>query len=192
MKHVLRRNPAPAPAIAAAAVAGMALSVATLANADTTTILVTSTPTATNLTSTGQALDSTFTFELGAFTGNFVPTIENVGEWLQYWTPVTDSSGTPLPTATVGYDDSAIPDTDPQLFMNSFTMEVILDHNNSPFLANTQAYIWGYNNRTTGGEWILIKEPAWQWGDNGQSPPGFDFFSMMLAMPLPSADATAT
>lgn len=119
----------------------------------------------TNQQSDGSPLDSSFTFELGAFDNGFVPTAANTDNWLANWSPVTDPGGTPLAEASAPYG------TISTIFGPSegFGSSVDLDHNNAPFEINQQGYIWGYDSRTGSSEWILMTNSsptdAWTYGD---------------------------
>ncbi len=97
---------------------------------------------------------SGFQFELGAFASGFTPTAANTGDWLANWSPVVDAAGDPLPEATAPFQEV------PSFFgpYPAFNSEVDLTHNNAPFIAGTQAYIWGYDTRTEAGDaqWILM------------------------------------
>ena len=108
--------------------------------------------------------DSGFYFELGSFAGGFIPTTANTDQWLANWSPVTDPGGTPLPEATTEF--TSIP-----FFLGSFdgyVSQVTLEHNNAPFPANSQGYVWGYDNRTEEGDaqWILLtNSTTWRYPD---------------------------
>jgi hypothetical protein len=125
-----------------------------------------STPFGTNLQSDGSAMDSSFTFELGTFTGGFVPTAGNTDQWATNWTPVVDSGGTPLPDAITSY--GTIPFGSSSSF-EGFNSEIALDHNTSPIDIGAQGYVWGYNTLAGDGEWILLTntDPSdkWTFGD---------------------------
>ncbi len=118
------------------------------------TINFSSTPFGTNLKSDGSAMDSSFTFELGAFANGFVPTAGNTDQWLANWVPVSNSGGVPIPNASTQYGSINHP-----VFGTSydgFASELTLDHNNSPFQSGSRGYIWGYDSQSGDSEWILL------------------------------------
>lgn len=144
----------------AAAIAALAMKIHAEVN-----INFSSTPFGTNLQSDGSAMDTSFTFELGTFTGGFVPTAVNTDQWAANWTPVVDSGGTTVPEAITSYG------TTPSAFgdFDGFASEVTLDHNNAPFDIGSQGYVWGYDTLAGDGEWILLTntDPGdeWTFGD---------------------------
>lgn len=87
-------------------------------------------------TSVGEALTSSFTFDLGTF-NDFVPTSENVASWASNWV----SFGT-------------TPWNDQDLTFNG--QANLLD--NGPAPVGKDMYIWGYNTQTpaSGTEWVLF------------------------------------
>jgi hypothetical protein len=97
---------------------------------------------------------SGFFFQVGTFIDNFVPTTDNTDSWLAHWTPVTTAAGDELPEATTEFTTFET-DFGP---VNAFTRSLTLVHNDAPFLAGAQGYVWGYNTRDTPGtaEWILL------------------------------------
>jgi len=98
--------------------------------------------------------DGSFKFELGVFTSGFAPTAANTDQWLANWTPISDSSGNPMAAATADFKNIS------SIFGNfdGFNSTVDLTHNNPPLNVGVQAYIWGYDNRSTtgSGQWILL------------------------------------
>lgn len=112
---------------------------ATLVAARAQTIAWFSDPQRTNLTSAGAAMDGGFQFELGVFSGNFVPTAANRGEWLGHWSA---AARTAYSTATRRFD-----------------AQFTVTGNAAPFTSGKRAYIWGFS----GAEWILLTAPDWTW-----------------------------
>jgi hypothetical protein len=109
-------------------------------------------PDATNLDSTGAPMDAGFQFQLGAFTGSFVPTASNAAEWSARW----------VAAETTGYNAAT------GLYDAQFTLE----DNAAPFTVNGKAWIWGFRNTPAGSEWILFRGSAWKWpAANPFNPP---------------------
>ena len=115
----------------------------------------------TNLQSDGSELDATFQFELGAFKdlpdgSPFVPTAANVADWEVQWCAAS---------AAASYNIS------PNSF---FTGTFQLESNAAPFEDGDQAFIWGFDTRAGGGEWILLRRDTWVWptaaGGGGINP----------------------
>ena len=117
---------------------------------------------ATDITSTGASINSTFTFALGAFTGNFTPTLYNMSQWAANW---------------VTFDEAEYND-DPLTFGTPFwASEASLNEDRtstSPeatpgatFAVGQRAYLWVFNIQTydatgsNGAEWALITEDNW-------------------------------
>ena len=96
-----------------------------------------------NLTSSGLPMDGLFQFQLGVFTDGFTPTRRNLHKWALKWHPAMQGNYNPV---TKAFDE---------------------DHtvvaNPAPFLANTNAYIWGRRAAAGGDEWILFRKSAWRW-----------------------------
>jgi len=109
----------------------------------------------TNLTSAGQAMDGGFQFQLGVFSGGFVPTPGNASQWATYWASP--------PAASAPYD------TVSKAFDSSFSFE----GNVSPYLIGAKAYIWGRRAGGGGDEWILFRKNDWTWPSGGTMPPDF-------------------
>lgn len=106
-----------------------------------------------NQKSNGAPLDNSFTFELGTFDNDFVPTAANIDSWESNWVRVSDASGAPLSNSSTTYGtiNSFLGDYD------GFASTVDLDHNNSPFEVGQQGYVWGYDRLTPGeNEWVLF------------------------------------
>jgi hypothetical protein len=93
---------------------------------------------------------------------------------------VNDSQGAPLPEAQAELtvvESSFFPS------YSGFASSVDIDHNNAPFSAGTQGYIWGYDNRTESGasEWILLTSAGvWTIPDAGSQSPS-DAWSVRTA-----------
>jgi hypothetical protein len=101
--------------------------------------------------SDGVLLDETFSFELGAFDLNFVPTASNTGEWLDHWMVFDTASYNPL----FGYFTS--------------TVHVLSDVTSSNpaadpgSFAGLVAYLWIRDNDQPlpGSEWLLVRSDEW-------------------------------
>jgi hypothetical protein len=100
-------------------------------------------PGAVNLDSTGAPMNAGFQFQLGAFTGTFVPTASNAAGWSAHW----------VAAATTGYAAAT------GLYDAQFTLE----DNAAPFSVNGKAWIWGFRNTASGSEWILFRAASWKW-----------------------------
>ncbi len=88
-------------------------------------------------------MDAGFEFQLGVFTGAFVPTVSNMSEWSSQWHPAQVS----------GYNTGT----------KSFGNDFIVSANPSPFTVGKKAYIWGKKSTSTASEWILFSATAWTW-----------------------------
>lgn len=111
-------------------------------------------PNQTNRTSTGLLMDSGFRFELGVFTGSFVPTAANKADWASHWTAADRTS---YISATRRFD-------------RQFDME----NNTTLFTAGKATYVWGFNGDAANGEWIIFRANTWTWptyDSNNISPP---------------------
>jgi len=84
-----------------------------------------------------------FNFELGVFTGSFVPTSANTAQWAANW----------VPAQRIAYDGPN------QSFGGQFTVA----DNPPPFTVGKPAYIWGFQAGSSSSEWILFRKPAWTW-----------------------------
>lgn len=105
-----------------------------------------------NQSSNDQVMDSRFRFELGVFTGSFVPTGANVAEWAANWKSAQ----------RITYDSVN------RRYAGSFTP---LD-NSSPFVAGKPTYVWGFSGDAIAGEWILFRSSSWLWPEaNPPVPP---------------------
>lgn len=93
--------------------------------------------------STGQPLDANTYFELGVFTGGFVPTAENTAEWATHWV--------------------AAQRTEFNTSHNWFTAVFPVTSNAVPFTAGTPAYVWGFSGSEAQGQWILFRSTSWVW-----------------------------
>ena len=97
---------------------------------------------ATNLAANGvSAMDASFRFELGVFTGTFVPTSANVSEWSENWNAVQRTS----------YK------ADLKRYASSFTAFEVT----APFSPGKAVYIWGFKGDPAAGEWILFRANSW-------------------------------
>ncbi len=126
------------------------------------TIVYGSTLEAVNVTSDGAPLDDSFIFELGTFTGNFLPTLTNTSEWLAHWAPAPNSSDSEYSGATTYYSTEQVP------FLgggpaNAFQGFVALNTNDDAFAPGLQGYFWGFDERegVAAAEWVLLSNTAW-------------------------------
>ncbi len=105
--------------------------------ADAETIFWSSALQKTNFTSADQAMDGTFQFQLGSFSGGFVPTAANITRWATYW------------------DSVDVATYEPAVVTRAFEGEFTPMGNSAPFSIGAKAYVWG---RSAGGakdEWIF-------------------------------------
>lgn len=96
---------------------------------------------ATNQNSFGSPMDGTFVFELGVFTGSFVPTSSNTTNWAANWNKA-DQSAYDVGGARYASVHNAV-------------------GNVAPFTVGKAAYIWG----RSGSQWILFRAASWTWPD---------------------------
>ena len=115
-----------------------------MADVSATDINWNSTVGATNCTSAGAAelMGGGFVFELGAFTGDFVPEADNTGEWAQHWVALDRAEYNPT--------------------TKFFSSKAALASNALPFHWSRRAYIWGFDQNNP-GEWILVTNSGWFW-----------------------------
>jgi hypothetical protein len=114
----------------------------------------------TNLTSTGAPLDDSWVFELGAFSGTFIPTSANTAQWAANWVPAQREFYNIKPL-------------EPGIPRNGFTGRTYeLTSNAPPFSTNRFGYIWGHNCSTSNGEWILVSASTWKWPLYSPGNPG--------------------
>ncbi len=111
---------------------------------------------AVNLTGSDAPMGAAFNFELGVFSGNFVPTAANVAQWAANW----------VPAQRIAYN---VPN---KRFDGQFTVV----NNTAPFSVGKAAYIWGFQTGAAASEWILLRNPAWTWpAPNPMDPYGLDW-----------------
>ena len=94
-----------------------------------------------NQDSFGAAMDATFVFELGVFTGSFVPTAGNTADWQTNWNKADESAYDPAIARFASVHNAV--------------------GNAAPFTVGKPAYIWG----RSGSQWILFRAPTWTWPD---------------------------
>ena len=102
-----------------------------------------SSPPQANLASTGQNMDGAFQFQLGVFSGGFVPTAGNMSQWAASWVAADVTSYNP---AT-------------QVFDGTF----MVTGNAAPFTTGAKAYVWGRRTSSARDEWILFRKSDWNW-----------------------------
>lgn len=91
-------------------------------------------------TSLGEPLSNSWTFSLGYFAVNFVPSSENTVQWSQNWTTLDVAAYNDFQSRFVGVwlDDGSVPD-------------------------GMKGYIWGFNRGSSNPEWILMGADDWTW-----------------------------
>lgn len=99
-------------------------------------------PMSVNQTASGASMDASFRFELGVFTGGFVPTSANTSQWAANW----------VSAKRAVYNETN----------RFFTAEHMVTSNVAPFTTGAQAYVWGFGG-TRGDEWILFRSTSWTW-----------------------------
>ncbi|RYD23531.1 MAG: hypothetical protein EOP88_03825 [Verrucomicrobiaceae bacterium] len=99
-------------------------------------------PMSVNQTASGASMDGSFRFELGVFTGGFVPTSANTSQWAANW----------VSAKRAVYNETN----------RLFTAEHTVTSNAAPFTTGALAYVWGFGG-TRGDEWILFRATTWLW-----------------------------
>ena len=111
------------------------------------------TPKKVNHTSGGQNMDASFQFQLGVFTGGFVPTVANMTQWASHWVSAQSTSYNPAAGA------------------KSFDSNFTVTGNAAPFTVGAKGYVWGRSTAATKDEWILFRKSDWTWpAPNPMSP----------------------
>ncbi len=98
----------------------------------------------------GAEVASTFSFELGAFVNGFTPTAENTDLWEANWQAIDQSgeeSGVSYVPGSGGFGDT-----------HNYTLEDSAGSMGQPGVGGLQAYVWGFDSRSGGGEWILFTQ----------------------------------
>ena len=109
-----------------------------------------------NLTSAGIPMSGAFNFELGVFSGSFVPSAANTAQWAANW----------VPAQRVTYYA-------PNL---RFAAQFTVVSNTAPFTEGKPAYVWGFQAGGAASEWILCRNSAWTWpASNPMDPVGLDW-----------------
>ncbi|MCW1914641.1 PEP-CTERM sorting domain-containing protein [Luteolibacter sp. GHJ8] len=102
--------------------------------------------------SKGEALDSSYSVELGAFANGFVPTAENTEDWAANWRTFSVAS------------------FDPELGYFTGTADLLVGGGSSDPLADTginfsdmEVYVWVFNSTTMEpeSEWFLGRSDSW-------------------------------
>ncbi|MEI7928067.1 MAG: hypothetical protein WCH40_05910 [Verrucomicrobiales bacterium] len=108
----------------------------------------------TNQTSTGQNMDGGFQFQLGVFSGGFIPIAGNMSQWAAHWVSAQTAS---YSSANSSFD-------------STFNFAV----NAAPFTIGAKGYVWGRRIGSAADEWILFRKSDWTWPYvDPQQPPGF-------------------
>ena len=129
-----------------------------------TTISWNSDANAVTLTSSGSAMDGDFRFEIGVFSGSFVPTSSNMASWAANWNPAQRTS----------YNAST----------KRFASSITPLNNTSPFTIGKTAYVWGFKGDASSSEWILFRAPTWTWPDADTYPPDSQSWFAKNATPV--------
>ena len=106
------------------------------------------------------SLDDSFTFDLGTFDANFVPTVDNYNEWLTNWNQLD----------SVQYNAQNMFFTGEINFVDTDPVAVDVQFNGQTFAPGDRAFIWGYNSQVaspnteailiTGNEEYVLPEPS--------------------------------
>ncbi|MES2658522.1 MAG: hypothetical protein V4689_07885 [Verrucomicrobiota bacterium] len=104
-----------------------------------------------NLTSSGQAMDAAFQFQLGVFTGGFTPHAGNISQWAANWHSADSNS----------YSEAS----------KSFSSAHHFAGNTGAFTVGAKGYVWGRRSGATHDEWILFRKSDWNW-PAAATPPG--------------------
>lgn len=144
--------------------------------------------------SSGDSLDSTFRFEIGAFVTGFVPTASNMSDWAANWR-VFD----------LAFHDTAAPDpadggwnvgfgffAGSANHLTNGTSDSLYASAGHSFAQNTQAYLWVYNSKDFAftSEWALVGDlsAAGNTADRWLFPNPADQISPSLIWALSDAD----
>ena len=107
--------------------------------------------------SDGSAMPATFNWQVGTFTGGFVPTLSNASSWSSNWVSFGSDTTDPSFPYTWGGIGSV----------------------SSAATNGLQGYIWGYNNVSlmgqTGGEALLVTSASWVTPTFGSITPSPDW-----------------
>lgn len=96
-----------------------------------------------HLTHSWTPLPGGMRFQIGIFTGGFVPTADNISSWPVYWQARAETS----------YDSS----------LRGFGETMHVEETPSPFTAGQRLYIWGFfQNGPSTSEWILGTHTTWR------------------------------
>ncbi len=108
--------------------------------------------------SKGNALDETFTFELGTFKDGFTPEVSNAADWYDKWVAFDAASyNEETYDPATGYVTGTAQ-------MNALGQSTSPDATSSTFsFAGLQAYLWVRNANGTGpnSEWALVRASTW-------------------------------
>lgn len=119
------------------------------------------------LDSSGNALTSDFSFELGVFNNGFVPTADNIDDWGANWM-VMDRAFDATPGDTMdpdaeGWDSALGAFTGTVNHLSDGTSDSPDANPADVFVQGTVMYIWVYNTRDRSGgtaEWALVTDGA--------------------------------
>jgi len=124
--------------------------------------------------SKGQALDSSYKVEIGAFATNFVPDNANVSQWATYWRAFdgTTINGIETPSDGIsGYFSSSVQMLAGGTSSNTAYSSLGLNFQDLP------GYLWIHNGTDPqpGTEWLLARASTWTFptyhGCCGNTPP---------------------
>jgi hypothetical protein len=130
----------------------------------------------------GNDLDETFTFELGAFLTGFTPTASNLNDWQANWRAFGQATFEPIDGN--GWEPSVM-----YLTKDTTLLTGQLSSESPPlpsyaFTTGTQAWLWVYDSQVvdTSSEWALVRGTTW----NFPTADAFNFNALLWE--LNSAD----
>jgi hypothetical protein len=109
--------------------------------------------------SEGQTLDNTFLFQLGAFDPLFIPTEENMNQWVSNWRVFDQASYNP----GIGYFANWSTETDTLRMLDDGTSNSPFETAGAPSFEGLTAYIWirKGDQPVEGSEWLLTRASTW-------------------------------
>jgi len=116
-------------------------------------------------------MDADYRFELGVFTGTFVPNDTNKTSWAAHWNVMQRKA---YDAAEKRYDGEFTP-----------------EDNDSPFIEGKAVYVWGFRGDAAAGEWILFRANDWTF-PNAFAPLNYQWFAKNATCVIGSINLTGT
>lgn len=108
--------------------------------------------------SEGSLLTSDYTFEMGTFSGGFVPTAVNLGDWAASWKLLEKADFITSPLYVT--ENSILSTSGPGLIWERDALNDPPTPASNPnvFLPGERVYVWAYNSKATGTavQWALL------------------------------------